>query len=127
LRPIKAVDLIPSVASELGISEEHAKLIINEYWSSVRESVSRLKHLTVHVEDLGDFEIKHWKLEKKIQSYSNLPPFEWAKRDYKALVDLKTFYEEEKQRKEFIKTYKESLNENIQDSTGSVELPIQED
>ena len=67
MRPKKAKELIPKVAVELNIPEQLVKDITDFYWQEIRKSLSGLKHNRVHLTNLGDFTIKHWKLDDKIE------------------------------------------------------------
>ena len=67
MRPKKAKELIPDVAKETDVSEQLVKDIVDFYWQEVRKSLSSLKHSRVHITNLGDFTIKHWKLDDMIE------------------------------------------------------------
>ena len=124
LRPTKAKTFISEVAVEQELSEELVDAIISFYWREVRKSLSGLKHFRVHLTNLGDFTIKHWKIDEKI---SKLERFEEMNRlkglqqmtarfkTVETLYDLKTLKVlmlEEKQRAEFIKIHKKNLHVN---------------
>ena len=66
MRPKKAKELIPKVAVELDIPEQLVKDVTDFYWQEIRKSLSSLKHSRIHITNLGDFTIKHWKLDDKI-------------------------------------------------------------
>lgn len=91
-------------------------LITQEYWRDVREAISELKHDRVHVTCLGDFTVKHWKLDDtlemlhkvKVKFPSNL---EKIMDDITRIEALKNGISEEQQRKEFIKTHKRFIHE----------------
>lgn len=122
LKPTKAKTFIPEVAVENNLPEDLVGAIITFYWQEVRKSLSSLKHSRVHVTNLGDFVVKHWKLdEKKIK----LEKFEESNRQkglqqmtarfktVETLYDLKALeimMEEEKQRADFIKLHKKKTN-----------------
>ena len=129
MRPIKAKSFIPAVAQQTGVDEETTTAIINYYWQEVRKSLSGLKHSRVHISNLGDFVVKHWKLDEKI---SKLERFEENNRQkglqqmtarfktVETLFDLKSLkaiMAEEKQRAEFIKHHKKTLNDTKQHYT----------
>lgn len=131
MKPTKAKTFIPEVAVDNNLSEDLVGAIITFYWQEVRKSLSSLKHPRVHVTNLGDFVVKHWKLdEKKIK----LEKFEESNRlkglqqmtarfkTVETLYDLnalKIMMDEEKQRADFIKLHKKKTNgskrEHIQD------------
>ena len=122
MRPTKARSFIPEVAVEKDLSEDVVSAIITFYWQEVRKSLSSLKHPRVHITNLGDFVVKHWKLEEKTKK---LEKFEESNRlkglqqmtarfkiaetlyDLKALKEI---MEEEKQRADFIKLHKKKTN-----------------
>jgi HD-like signal output (HDOD) protein len=129
LRPIKAKSFIPAVAKQVGVDEETTTAIINYYWQEVRKSLSGLKHSRVHVSNLGDFVVKHWKLDEKIAKLERFEEYNRQKglqqmtarfKTVETLFDmksLKAIMSEEKQRAEFIKHHKKTLNDTKQHYT----------
>lgn len=131
MKPRKSKELIPIVAEELGLSQQMVSDVTSFYWQEIRKSLSSLKHARVHVTNLGDFTIKHWKLDDKIEGLEKfkenfkqrgLQEIVTRFRTDEALFDLKAIkvlMEEEKQRKDFIKLHKtksdESKREHNQD------------
>ena len=124
MRPKKAKELLPIVAKEADLPLDVVSTIVNYYWQDVRKSLSDLKHTRVHLVNLGDFVLKHWKLDDKITS---LEQFEETNRQkglqqmtarFKTaeslfgFKNLKVIVEEESQRAEFIKTHKKIANES---------------
>lgn len=124
MRPTKAKEFIPEVAAETEQSEELVTAVINFYWQEVRKSLSGLKHSRVHVTNLGDFVIKHWKLDEKITKLERFEEYNRQKglqqmtarfKTVETLFDLKSLksiMDEEKQRAEFIKLHKKKTNES---------------
>ena len=122
MRPIKAKEFIPKVADQTGVNEELVAAVINFYWQEVRKSLSGLKHSRVHVTNLGDFVIKHWKLDEKIDKLERFEEYNRQKglqqmtarfKTVETLFDLKALkgiMDEEKQRAEFIKLHKKTSN-----------------
>lgn len=118
MRPKKAKQFIPNVASELALPEELVEDVINYYWQEIRKSLSNLKHNRIHITNLGDFTIKHWKIEDKIQMLeqweekNKLKGMQELTARFKTaetlfdLNNLKKITEEETQRKDFIKLHK---------------------
>ena len=118
MRPKKAKQFIPNVASELALPEELVEDVINYYWQEIRKSLSNLKHNRIHITNLGDFTIKHWKIEDKIQMLeqweekNKLKGMQELTARFKTaetlfdLNNLKKIIEEENQRKDFIKLHK---------------------
>lgn len=124
MRPKKAKDIIPEVASLLNIEESLVKDIVDYYWRDVRKSLSGLFHNRIHVTNLGDFVTKHWKIDDKIDMLEKWEEnnkqkgmqqltarFKTAETLYD-LKNLKKIVEEEDQRKSFIKLHKSSTNES---------------
>jgi hypothetical protein len=128
LRPKKAKDFIPEVAEKLSLSESLVGDLMLFYWQEVRMSLSSLKHQRVHVTNLGDFVVKHWKIDEKIEhlekweDVNKLKGLQKITERFKIaeklfdLRSLKTMMEEENQRKELIKQNKnESGSQHLQD------------
>lgn len=124
MKPRKSKELIPIVAEELGLSQQMVSDVTSFYWQEIRKSLSSLKHARVHVTNLGDFTIKHWKLDDKIEGLEKfkenfrqrgLQEIVTRFRTDEALFDLKAIkvlMEEEKQRKDFIKLHKTKSDES---------------
>jgi hypothetical protein len=122
LRPKKAKEFIPNTASQLGLGEKLVEDIIDFYWQEVRKNLSGLKHQRIHLTNLGDFVIKHWKIDSKIESFEKWEETNKQKglqqitarfKTAESLFDLKAIkkvIEEEGQRKDFIKLHKKSSN-----------------
>lgn len=133
MRPKKAKDFIPDVASETLLPEEMVKDIITTYWAEVRKSLSSLEHSRVHLTNLGDFVIKHWKIDDKIEMLERWEEnnrlkglqqitarFKTAESLY-SLRNIKKIVAEETQRKEFIKLHKTKTNEPKRQSDKDME------
>ena len=123
MQPKKAKEYIPQVASELSISEKIVEDIVTFYWQEVRKNLSALKHPRLHITNLGDFTIKHWKIDDKILMLEQWEEnnrqkgmqqmtarFKTAESLFE-LKNLKKIMQEEGQRKEFIKLHKTTSNE----------------
>ena len=67
MRPKKAKDFIQDVAKQLHFSEDVVKDVVDYYWRNIRKSLSSLDHSRIHLTNLGDFTIKHWKIDEKIE------------------------------------------------------------
>lgn len=65
MRPIKAKDLIVSTALKNNLPVDVVTEIIAVYWKDVRTALSTLSSPRVHVNNLGDFVVKHWLIEKE--------------------------------------------------------------
>ena len=118
LRPKKSKEFIPEVAQLTSVPTELAEDLILYYWREVRKNLSSLSHSRVHITNLGDFTIKHWKIDGKIEALENWEEnnklkglqevtarFKTAESLYD-LKNLKKIMEEEQQRKDFIKLHK---------------------
>jgi hypothetical protein len=123
LHPKKAKDFIPKVASDLNMSEELVKDVVLTYWQEIRKNLSGLKHQRIHLTNLGDFVIKHWKIDDKIEQLERWEEsnkqkgmqqmtarFKTAETLYD-LKNIKKLIEEESQRATFIKLHKTINNE----------------
>ena len=122
MRPTKAKTFIPKVVEATGMHEDAVTAIINFYWQEVRKSLSGLKHPRVHVTNLGDFTVKHWKLDEKINKLEKFEEYNRQKglqqmtarfKTVETLFDLKQLkavIEEERQRKAFIKLHKKTTD-----------------
>lgn len=124
LRPKKSKELIAPLAAEMQLSQTLVEDITSHYWGSVREALSRMKNIRVHVANLGDFTCKHWLIDKEIDRLENFEEknqqqgfqkvsarFKNAEKIYD-LKQLKKIAEEEMQRKEFIKNHKKNRHES---------------
>ena len=126
MRPLKAKELIPVVCNITNLPADAVKAIVDYYWQEVRTSIARLKHQRIHLTNLGDFTVKHWKLDDRIK---NIELFDQKNKQkglqlinarYKTaetLYDLKSVKKqiaEEQQRADFIKMHKTSVNVNTQ-------------
>lgn len=123
LRPRKAKTLIPDVAKLLNTSSDLIEDVVNYYWTEVRKNLSSLKHQRIHITNLGDFVIKHWKIDDKILMLEQWEEnnkqkglqqmtarFKTAEHLFELNV-IKKLIDEETQRKEFIKLHKKVGNE----------------
>lgn len=124
MNPKKAKELIPDVSKSLGYSEDLVSDVINYYWQNVRKNMSSLSHSRIHISNLGDFVIKHWKVDEKIKRLEKCEEenkqkglqqmtsrFMLAEKIFD-LNNVKKMIEEEAQRKEFIKIHKTKINES---------------
>jgi hypothetical protein len=123
LHPKKAKQLIPATAEKTNQPEQIVEAVTSFYWQEVRKSLSSLKHQRIHITNLGDFIVKHWKVGEKIEGLekfeekNKLKGLQQMTARFKTaenLFDLKalqTLMEEETQRKDFIKLHKNKNNE----------------
>lgn len=131
MRPKKAKELIPAVARKQNLPEKAVEDIVNFYWREVWTSMTNAEGIKVHLTNLGDFNIKHWLLDKEIQkleNFGNVTRLKGTQR-YAAgikvsdklsiLNNLKVLISEEQQRKEFIYEHKRTINENKKEESDS--------
>lgn len=133
MRPRKAKEFIPEIAQQTGVSVEAAEQIIGFYWENVRKGMSGLQHARIHLTNLGDFTIKHWKLDDKIrmleqfEEKNRLKGMQQMTARYKTaetlydLRNLKKLMEEEQQRAEFIKMHKRTAYESKKEHNPDME------
>lgn len=133
MRPRKAKEFIPEIAQQTGVSVEAAEQIIGFYWENVRKSMSSLQHSRVHLTNLGDFVIKHWKLDDKIkmleqfEEKSRLKGMQQMTARYKTaetlydLRNLKKLMDAEQQRADFIKMHKRTAYESKREHNPDME------
>lgn len=126
LRPKKPKTIFDQVADDLKLNQDMVADIGNHFWSVTRESLSRLKHIRVHIENFGDFTIKHWLIDKELAKKQAAQEMNEQKGEQKAnniyktaekyydLLQLKKQYEEEMARKEFIENHKKTAYANKQ-------------
>jgi nucleoid DNA-binding protein len=111
------------VSEQLDLSEEIVADVVNFYWQEIRKSLSSLSHSRIHLTNLGDFIVKHWKIDDKIEmlekweennKQKGLQQMTARFKTAENLFDLKSIkkvIEEEIQRKDFIKLHKKNNNE----------------
>jgi nucleoid DNA-binding protein len=133
LKPKKSKDLIEEVAKQTGISEHLVKEITSFYWQEVRKSLSSLKHARIHITNLGDFTIKHWKIQDKIKMLESFEENNRQKglqqmtarfKTAETLFDLRAvekLLQEENQRKDFIKLHKTKSDESKREHNTNLE------
>ena len=123
MRPLKSKDLISKVAKERHLPVKTVEDITNFYWNQVWDALTHAEYPKVHVTNLGDFNIKHWLIDKNIAKAESFSTHTSLKGTQKwvvtqkindRLTTLKLLKEkilEENQRKDFIKTHKNSIHE----------------
>ena len=133
MNPKKSKKLIDEVAKEVPFSPDCIQAISNFYWREVWNSVTTLAAPKIHIENLGDFTIKHWLIDKEIDRSEafSLKSNKRAKEKYMAGLDItkriellkniKSQVEEENQRKEFIYEHKRNNKKDTTDLDGEVE------
>lgn len=117
MRPTKTKDLYPEIAFASGSTPEEVKVVAEHFWSKVRESLSSLSDIRIHLENLGDFTIKHWLIEKEIEKLEGIMKHreKWADSlqiKIDRLIRARDLHLEEVQKKEFIYNHKKQTHEN---------------
>lgn len=124
MRPKKAKEFIPVTSKKVGLDPLLVEDVVLFYWQEIRKNLSSLNHVRIHLTNLGDFTIKHWKLDEKLENLS-----QWKQENiqegrerinerYKIeqnitnLKQVKQLLDEESQRKDFIKLHKRKSNES---------------
>jgi len=122
LRPKKAKLFIPEVATKLSLPESLVEDLVDYYWSEIRKNLSNLSHQRIHLTNLGDFVVKHWKVDEKItilekweenNKQKGMQQITARFKTAESLFDLKNIkkeIEQENQRKDFIKLHKKVAN-----------------
>lgn len=123
MRPKKAKELLPQVAEELGLPVKMVEDIHNHYWREVWEQLTSPRSIKVHVTNLGDFNTKHWLLDKeirKLEAFGDHTKLKGNQRfaagirvseKLQILYMLKEMVEDENQRREFIYEHKRVTHE----------------
>lgn len=101
---------------------DEVKAVSEFFWAEVREALTNLSDVKVHLTNLGDFTVKHWLIDKEIrkcealaeQRKGSAPIGAQMKIRMDMLNKVKQMHLEESQRKEFIYNHKKLTNENKQ-------------
>ena len=127
MKPKKSKELIPLVSKETGISQLAVEAITKMYWREVWENVTSLSAPKIHIDNFGDFNIKHWLLDKEIMKceyYESKTTMKGSQRylaglkikdRIRLLNNIKEEINKENQRKEFIHEHKKINKESIAD------------
>jgi len=119
LNPIKSKHLYKDVASKLSEDEDVVKSVVEEYYADLRTALSHMHYHRIQVEKIGDFEVKHWLLDKQIERLQVFidRPIQKMTDFKKILLDnavmkvqkllcIKELYRMEEQRKIFFRTHR---------------------
>lgn len=114
MRPLKTKDLYTEIAFTSGATIEEVKAVSDFFWGEVRNSLSLLTDVRVHLQGLGDFTIKHWLIDKEIERCKNIIAHrEQLTGSFQERIDrlerVKELHLEEVQRKEFIYNHKKKI------------------
>lgn len=121
MKPIKAKTLLEETAQAVDLPKETVECIIGYYWQEIRNNMGNLTHPRIHVTNLGDFVVKHWKLDDKIEMLEKFEQnnqqkglqlinarFQAAEKLY-IIRGVKKMIEQENQRAEFIRMHKKNI------------------
>lgn len=123
MKPLKTKELNREVALETGASPEEVEAVMSYYWSEVRDALTQMTDVRIHLTNLGDFTLKHWLLDKYIEKYESIGKYTKVKgvkgqtisiqvnEKLNILRRMKGMVEEEQQRKAFIKQHKQQSHE----------------
>lgn len=110
------------MAAKVDLPIEQVTLITNYYWAEVRQQLSSLSSVRVHLTNLGDFSLKHWLLQRERERYLNVQNYlqregkltnsELVAAKIQAIDTVSTLYQAEQQRKSFIKQHKQQTHES---------------
>lgn len=70
--PKKAKEFIKSTAEEVNLSEDLVNKLTEFYWQNVRKNITELKHKNLSILNLGNFKVKHWKIDETVESYTRI-------------------------------------------------------
>jgi hypothetical protein len=126
MQPKKVKQLLPDVATQLYMQLELVEAVSKFFWVTTRKALAEAPKLSIHLPNLGDFEIKHWKLNDELASAErSLATINCNERPNQHTV--KTMTEKvsllqrlvrmkvgEDQRKEFIKKHKKERKQNVE-------------
>lgn len=104
MHPNKVRNLIPSFAMEMGRPVDEVQAVISFYYKKVRQSVSALNSVNVHLENLGNFYVKEKALDKYIEKCSTIVELlsNNTFKEYSSKIDYRTKLEMSKAMKELI-------------------------
>jgi Zn-dependent M16 (insulinase) family peptidase len=105
------------LAFETGRTIEEVKTVSDFFWAEVRENLSNLANVRIHLTGLGDFVIKHWLIDKEVQRCQQIMQnraslSEPLQKRIDKLIKARDMHLEEVQRKDFIYNHKKLSNEN---------------
>lgn len=117
MRPLKTKELYVELAFKTGNTIEEVKTVSDFFWGEVREQLSNLSDVRIHLTGLGDFVIKHWLIDKEVERCQQIISHrahlsEPLQKRIDKLVRARDLHLEEVQRKEFIYNHKKLSNEN---------------
>lgn len=127
MNPKKSKELVSEVAKDFPLSSDCIQAITSFYWREVSKCLTTLEAPKIHIENLGDFTIKHWLIDKEIARSESFATKSRKrhKEKYMAGLDInkriellkniQIQIEEENQRKEFIYEHKKNSKKSSTD------------
>ncbi len=126
MQPKNVKQLLPGVAKDLYMPLDAVEAVSKFFWNTTRKALADIPKLIVHLPNLGDFELKHWKLDSELANANRIlekinsqeKPSEHYIRTLTeriSLLDRLTGIKlAETQRKEFIKKHKIEREQNVE-------------
>jgi hypothetical protein len=128
LRPLKVRDLLPSFAMEMGNPVDEVQAVMSYYYKAIRQRLTQIENVNIHLENLGTFYIKERALNSYIEKceyiiteLSNNSIKEYASKvDYKERLakvqNMKNILLEEKQRRKDVinKRFNNESDKNLE-------------
>jgi hypothetical protein len=70
LVPKKAREFLKSTAEEVNLSEDLVSKLTGFYWQNVRKNITELNYKNLSIINLGNFKVKHWKIDETVEGYT---------------------------------------------------------
>ncbi len=131
MHPSKVRDLIPSYAMEMDKSVDEVQAVMSFYYKTIRQKLSQLESVNIHLENLGHFYVKEnalnayeTKCKQIIDAMSNDTIREYSiKKDYqeklKLIEKMREMLDEERGRKKVARNKR--FNNEIQEPNTDLE------
>lgn len=68
--PKKAREFLKSTAEEVNLSEDLVSKLTGFYWQNVRKNITELNYKNLSIINLGNFKVKHWKIDETVEGYT---------------------------------------------------------
>ena len=70
--PKKAKEFLKSTAEEVNLPEDLVSKLTEFYWQNVRKNITELNYKNLSIINLGNFKVKHWKIDETVESYTRI-------------------------------------------------------
>lgn len=70
--PKKAREFLKSTAEEVNLPEDLVNKLTEFYWQNVRKNITELNYKNLSILNLGNFKVKHWKIDETVESYTKI-------------------------------------------------------